>query len=317
MKTLLTRYSALAMMFVMLGLASCTEEDGIVNPPGTNDVDSLAATALSSTSIRVRWSGGTTSDQVVATPTGGGTAVTVNSSNGVATITGLTLGQTYSIKVTNADGESGALTWAPARRWPFETNGSQTVRLYSTGAPLPTQPSGLIFDASGIQTVSIRSSDSDDIDVVLAFNEDENVPVSLVSPGVDGSGIYDGKNTIFGDDAFLVDGGLDNDFYGTPIQNLFTDNRNGTDVERRAGGSAELGWSKIILVKAQSGSNVHYARIELVPQSNGQLFGEESTYEFVDLRVSYQTIPNAGYVGRPQRHGSWKKNFTPAPIRKN
>jgi hypothetical protein len=311
MKTLLTRYSVLALMFATLGLASCTEESSPDSP------NNLAATSLSSTSIKVRWDKSTSSDDVIVTPTSGGTAVTLTSANGAATITGLTLGQTYTIQIKNDNGSSSILTWAPARRWPSEANPSQTVRVYSTGAAAPNKPSGLIFNGTEIRAVSIRSADSDNIDLVVAFNAAIDTPISFVSPGVFGSGIETGKQTLFGDENYVVAGGLDNDFYTGSITGLFSDGNNAVDIVRRLLGSSAIGLPLIVLARTQESGNVHYARIELVPQPDGQAFGVEDTYEFVDLKISYQTIPNAGYVGRPQAHGSWVKKTAPAPIIKN
>jgi hypothetical protein len=325
MKTLLTKYSLLALVVAMLGLSSCTEEDGPIGPGGSNNgVTGLSATALSSTSIGVRWSGGTSADQVVVTPVTGGSAMTVNSSNGQAVVTGLTLGQEYTIRVDNANGSSNTMEWAPARRWPFETNGQQTVRVYSTAAPGANRPSGLIIDETGIQAVSVGPSapNRDQIDLVLATTStNPNNPIAINSPHVQGSGIPEdiAKVTLLNQNSMFVQGGLDNHYYTGDVATLVPTGNNAKNqapIFKYASGDAEFGKSMIIIFRTEEN---HFGRLEIVPQADGTLFGSDQAlnnqgemviFDYVDVRVSYQTLPNTGYVGRPQARPSSTPNPT-------
>jgi hypothetical protein len=318
MKTFLTKLAALSLVLT-LGLSSCTEEDPITGG-GTNTVTNLSANAESSTAINVRWEGGTAGDTLIATANGVEirqpvtTVQTIGTTNyRRATISGLTMGTNYVLTVRNDDGTSGSLTWSPAIHWPSETNQAQTVRVWGTGAPLPTQPSGLIIDANGITAVSVNdAARRDEIDIVVATNPDAQVPLSVLAPGVTGSGIPTVKNTKFGNQPFNVAGGLDNDFYTAPITTLFTNNVNAVDIDRRATTDAAFGTSVIIPFLTEDN---HYGRIELVPQ-NGQAFGTfqegSDIYEFVEIRVSYQTQTGVGYVGRGAVRGNGTKILAPA-----
>jgi hypothetical protein len=312
MKTLLTKLSLLSLVLTM-GLASCTEEDGVT--PGGNGVTGLSANAHSSTAINARWEGGSATDTLVATANGvefrSASVQTVTSGGTTfhaATVSGLTLGTDYVLTVRNASGTSSSLSWAPATRWPSEANTTQTVRLFSTAAPLASQPSGLVIDVDGITAISTESADSASVDVVLGYNASSSAPIALLSPGVDGSGIIIGKRTNFAV-PFNVAGGLDNDYYTGPVTGLITVGSTGitaVDIVNRPAGSEALNTS--VIVPFVTGDN-RYGRIELVPQADGQVYGTmtsgSKTFEYVDLKVSYQTQVGKGYVARPAARGHW------------
>lgn len=328
MKTLLTKLSLLSLV-LMMGLASCTEEDGIT--PGANTVAGLSATAVSATAVNVRWTGGSATDTLVATAGGNAntyTGVTTEVIDGTtyykAQATGLTIGTDYSFTVRNSSGTSAnSVTWSPATRWP--ANGS-TVRLYSTAAPAAIGPSGLIIENSGISAVSTIGAEKDRIDVVLGWNDDPAKPVALLSPGVNGSGVFNGFETKFAAEPIgpsLVKGGLDADYYTASLAGQFsTANPNAVNIETLNSAKAAENYSLIVPFRSTAGGEVHYGRIELIPQAGtGQNYGVivsgGKQYEFVDVRVSYQTVPNSGYVGRPQAPGNFARRAAGAPTVKN
>jgi hypothetical protein len=319
MKTLLTKLSLLSLV-LMMGLASCTEEEG----GATNTISNLSATARSATSIGVRWENGTASDSVVVTAVGGTTPVIVAATAAgefnKAVVNGLTVGTDYTISVRNANGTSSSITYSPATRWPAD---GSTVRLYSTAAPASVGPSGLIIENTGIRVVSTESAaDSNSIDVVLGWNDNAAKPVSLVSPGVEGSGVFNGMETKF-ISPFLVAGGLNEDYYTGSIVGLFTAGPtfNAVDVETLSAADAAKAYSLIAPFRSTAGGEVHYGRIELVPQAaTGQPYGVlvvgGKQYEFVDVKVSYQSVANSGYVGRPQAPGHFPRRAAgPATVK--
>jgi hypothetical protein len=311
MKTLLTKLSMLSLV-LMMGLASCTEEDGVTPNGDTNSVTELSANARSATQVNVRWKGGNATDTLVATANG----VEVSRSAVIATdgayhsavANGLTLGTNYVFTVRNSAGVSaGSITWSPAVRWPGATG---EVQIWSTADPSPNHPSGLIIDADGITAVSVNGARKDEVDVVLGTNTNTATPVSLLSPGIDGSGIITNKRTFFGT-PYNVAGGLDNDYYTAAITSLISTTGanayNAVDLARRAVGSEALGTSLIIPFLTDDG---HYGRIELVPNvTTGQIFTTDaSLIESIQVRVSYQTQTNVGYVGRGTARGPWVRN---------
>lgn len=319
MKTLLTKLSLLSLV-LMMGLASCTEEDG----GATNTITGLSATARSATSIGVRWENGTASDSVVVTPVGGTTPVIVaGTAAGVfnkAVVSGLAVGTNYTIAVRNANGTSSSITYSPATRWPAD---GSTVRIWSTATPGANRPSGLIIENGGITPISTEAADSTRIDVVLGWNDNPAKPVALVGPGVEGSGVFNGMETKF-ISPFLVAGGLNEDYYTGSIVGLFTAGPtfNAVDVATLSATDAAKNLSLIAPFRSTAGGEVHYGRIELVPQAGtGQNYGVivegGNQYEFVDVKVSYQSVPNSGYVGRPQAPGHFVRRAAPAATVKN
>ena len=307
MKTLLTKLSLAALVLTM-GLASCTEEDGPNGTGNTNSVTGLSANARSATEVNVRWTGGSAFDTLVATANGVETRATSIQTETVGGVTyhsgvvgSLALGTNYVFTVRNDAGTSAnSLTWSPATRWPNATGSTQ---IWSTADPSPNHPSGLIIDATGITPASVNGAAKDQIDVVLGFNADPNTPVSILSPGIDGSGIITTKRTFFGT-PFNVAGGLDKDYYTAPITSLISTTGanayNAVDLTMRTD-AAVKGTSLIIPFLTDDG---HYGRIELVPNaSTGQIFTTEGGIESVQIRVSYQTQQNVGYVARAYSRG--------------
>ncbi len=308
MKTLLTKLSLLSLV-LMMGLASCTEEDP--TGPGGNGVTKLSANARSSSAINVRWENGSASDTLYVTSPAGVTTkyvATQGTTYNTAIATGLSANQNYTLTVHNASGASSNLTWATAARWP-EAGGS--VQIFSTADPSPNNPSGLIIDASGITPMSVNSATrKDEIDIVLAANDltqFPNTPVSVLSPGIDGSGIITTKRTFFGE-PFNVAGGLDNDYYTDAINTLIaktgTKAYNSIDLTTRSGEA--VGTSTIIPFLTDDG---HYGRIELVPNATtGQVYTTVGGIESIQVKVSYQTQMDNGYVGRGTARGPWVRN---------
>lgn len=259
-------------------------------------------TSLNSTSIALTWDPIPDYDQDYAINVYNG-ATFVRSWSGLdtrAVIDGLQPGIVYTFRALVDGVETEYGNWATAKRLPFETNGTQTIRLWEIAAEDATTGAGLIISPNGLRVVNTQSSESHLVDVVLGSDFiDPTIPIYLVSPGVQGSGIVVGKTTRFAT-PFLITGGLDKDFYTASVAGLFNDNFNSVDILQN--GTPEQ-YSLVIPTLLEDENDVKsYARIEIVPQATGQLFGRSGQFYFVDLKVSYQTLKNTGYVGRPRLH---------------
>lgn len=325
MKNIFTRLSVLALGVAMLGLSSCTEED-IVGGGNTqtNGIATLSATSLANNGIRVRWTAGTSTDTVYVTSGGAlpiknsevRTQVIQGTTYYLVDIPGLATGGVYTIQVRNDDGVSNSIQWAPAFR-------TETFRLWETAAPIAVGASGVVFNNDGtFNVVSTESADSVNVDLVLATenNAGSDVFVALVSPSVTSrSGIQDGNSTVFADSVYLVSnaGGsaLDNDFYTGPLSNLMS-TANGQNLNRRTGTAISTNDAVIAIIRTEDN---HYARIEIIPQSNGQLYGADANgYKFTDIRMSFQTAQGVPYAARPVAREAEKLRMNSSEfIRKN
>jgi len=315
MKTLFTKLMTLAMVGIMgLSISSCTEED---LGPGTSThaADSLEFTAMSSTSVKVRWkrgSGDSGPDTIVATPVNGGTAVTkVTASNDTSyTVTGLQANTTYNFQIQSNGTVSASRQWAPALRLPSEAgNSRQTFRIYETADNTTGHPSGLALvpaNAKAAATeISINASGAVNIvDFVLSSRAgiDDNAifppGLAIIAADVTGSGFTSGgRKTAFANTTFFVKGGLDEDFYGTDIAQAITTQPDSLRANIvYIDDESHDGASLIIPFRTAEG---YYGRLEVVPQSNGKWYGSTSAGYYVDVRVSLQTQQGVAYVGRP------------------
>jgi hypothetical protein len=195
-------------------------------------------------------------------------------------------------------------SWAPAILMPVETSGEQTVRLWESEAPQHYGGAGLIITPNGLQTIPHTSGQTSLIDLVLAEYPDggDELPVALVSPGTDLSGIIDGKRTMFAAFYWDIVGGLQEDYYQTSLEGMIPTGEDAFNTMVIAKRGAPDPSSYSVLPVILDGG--HYARIEIVPQPNGQIFGIQDSFHFIDIRVSYQPQANVPYAGRPQKRAT-------------
>lgn len=285
------RYSLLTLAVAMgltFGLSSCTEEDPIV--PGVGTPTDVMVNTLNETQITAAWtrsSDDVDADTLIAIEADGTehTAIAMGSTT-TATVTGLATGKVYTVKVASVGGRTAGFDWATAIR-------TQGITIYETSGSGVGQPSGLAltYGASAkSQALSINSPDSLKIDLVLATDPTADAAfLSLQGANVVGSQIPTGKSAQLGDTVFLVDGGLDADYYASGFASRITTKKY-FDQFNRTGGSA------IVLVKTMEGN---YARVEVKKQADGKLFRMVSGVKAVDLIVSYQPLVGKAYASRP------------------
>ena len=296
------------MAAVVAGLyvTGCTEEDGIV-PGGDGDYgkpSNLQATSISGTQIKARWhraSDDVGVDTLIAVPVGGGTEVkattTASSTDSMATVSGLTTGVSYNLYVAaqGTAGRTGPIVWMTANRF-------GPITLYETADNTAGDYSGL--DLSTGTALSTIGGQADQIDIVLATDNGAGVPypyLSLQAADVAGSGIPGTTRlTRFGNNYYIVDGGLNNDFYSASFASeISTVNYINID--------STMHTPIILLAKT---ADLNYARIEIMKQANGYLWKDvtrgANTYRAIDVMVSYQPTVGIGIASRPAmtRQGS-------------
>ncbi|HEY6171521.1 MAG TPA: fibronectin type III domain-containing protein [Candidatus Kapabacteria bacterium] len=285
------RYSLMTLAVAMgltFGLSSCTEED---NPivPGVGIPTDVMVNTLNENQITATWT--RSSDDVdadtliVIAPDGTERNATAMGTTTTATVTGLSLGTVYTVKVASVGGRTTGFEWATAIR-------TQGLTIYETTGSGAGQPSGIALSYNGAksQALSINSPDSLKIDLVLATDPTADAAfLSLQGANVIGSQIPTGKSAQLGDTVFIVNGGLDADYYSSGFSSRITTKKY-FDQFNRTGGSA------IVLVKTMEGN---YARVEVKEQADGKLFRMVGGVKAVDLIVSYQPLGGKAYASRP------------------
>lgn len=278
------------------GLASSGTVSKLVQViPAQTHIDlQVAFSSLNQNSIAIRWKslGAGTAYTISAIPKGGGSVATVKTTNTFAVLQGLDPNKIYSITIGTLAGTTDAVDWAPAYRQP--DGSGQAFRLYETRDNTTGHYAGLVLSSVNPHTASVVGAEAQSIDFVLAYDPSAPSPyLSVVSPSLTSlSNIANGRSTQIANNTFLVNGGLDSDYYQSPISELFGGDANYVSLTEFNQGS-----SLIIPFLTADG---HYGRLEILPQSNGQLYGlDAKSNKFVDVRVSYQAMLNTPYAGRP------------------
>jgi hypothetical protein len=285
-------------------LTGCTEEDGVV-PGGDGDYgkpSGLEVTSISATQIKARWTRASDDvgvDTLIAVPVGGGVEMkattTASSTDNTATVGGLVTGVSYNLYVAaqGTAGRTGPVVWMTAVRFGSEAT---PLRIWETADNTPGHFSGLIL-STGVPT-SILAANKNDIDVVLAIDNSLPAPgLALQGADVQGSGGLNRK-TRFGNNYYIVAAGLNGDYYTTSFASEI---KNSSDPSAVNFVPIPPAASDPIIILTRTADN-NYARIEVVKQSNGLLWGEDATAaknRFIDVVVSYQTTNNVGMAGRP------------------
>jgi hypothetical protein len=255
----------------------------------SNPATNLLVDALSSTSIGVRWtraSDDLTADTVWAiSSVGDSSSVIASSSSSSAILTGLQGQKAYTITVHTSGGASAGMLWATADRY-------ATVRLYETADPAPGHPSGLSLTPGAVTSLSVALVATQGL-VDLSLATDLTVHgsnISLESAGVAGSGIPTGlRSVLLGDDAYIVRGGLDSDYYSGDLSTKFSSNNNAQDFTGALATTVVGGGDLIILVKTSTG---HYGRLAILRQADGNLYTTDASgYHAIDVVVSLQAGP--------------------------
>jgi len=249
-------------------------------------------TSLSESSIALRWKdlGAGTQYTVSAVPTGGGSVISFKTTETKALLQNLKSNTIYKITIGTLAGTTKAMEWAPAYR-------TGVIRLYETNDNTPGHNAGIVITGVGTHAASINGPERQLVDFVLVTDHTAPAPyLALASASVTAlTGITDGRVTAISDVTYLVDGGLDVDYYTKGIESLFTLSNPAnfaTLVEDNEGSSLIL---PFLL------ADNHFGRLEIMTQADGKLYGVDSkNNKFIDVRISYQTITGKGYVSRPR-----------------
>lgn len=286
------RYSLLTLAVAMgltFGLSSCTEEENPITP-GAGVPSDVMINTMDANTITAKWTRAaddTDADTLIVTDVAAGTEMTAIAFAGTSTaqVGGLSTGKLYSVQVASTGGRSAAIEWATAMR-------TANVTIFETSGSGAGQPSGIALSYNGgaATALSINSADSLKIDLVLATDPTADAAfLSLQGANVVGSQIPTGKSAQLADTVFIVDGGLNADYYSSGFSSRITTKKY-FDQFSRTGGSA------IVLVKTMEGN---FARIEVMKQSDGKLYKIVGGVKAVDLAVSYQPLVGKAYAARP------------------
>ena len=287
----------LAASTAILGLSSLTGCSSNTAAPTVVKVvaaSGLKALSADATSIKVVWTRDA-SDLGVDTvqAESNGAPVVVTSTGKSATLTGLTAGVEYRITVRNSAGSSPALTWMTAVR-------TNNIRIYQVSAA--GMPNALLLGPGGAKAVSVQTPPGT-ADFVL--DDNTNHPQITSPSGLSFEAASQFDPALF--DASIdtvphfVYGGLDNDYASAG----YTDDRismvgNAYYLPNDAGYTAK--GSRVLIVRTHDD---HLAKIEIVAQASGMLYGLSGQNKFVILNVSYQVMPGEPYASRPHlRYGA-------------
>ena len=281
-----------------LTIAGCSSTTSTT--PTTGIPSGVMANSRDAATISVQWtrtSDDVTADTVVVMASGAVVnSVPAASPSNTATVSGLTEGTLYTISVHSAGGASSSINWMTARR-------STLLTIYETADNNPGEYSGLQLNGpSGTARVistnpAVEPNAASEADFVLGSYTPADDPtdtsgISLVAGNVSGSGFSNGLATLIaGPSVLWKNGGMDSlymasEFSGSGIT------YNSYNIQNASVGNT----SAILLVKTADGH--HYAKVEIVPQSDGHLFGGTAGRNFIQVRVSYQNAADEAYASR-------------------
>ncbi len=291
-----TKLTLAGMVIIALGIVGCNENNNPVNPPVTpNAPTGLMATSRNSTTVGLKWAApatGAVPTSYTVSYTMGSMPMTQDVSTGTSVdITGLTEGTMYSFTVKANNGTASSVAsdtvmWAPAKRL------TGTYKLYSSKSS--TNGSGLSFSLASV--LKIDQGDKWDI----CFDDKDGK--SLVgSPGVSG---YVDNNYSFpnGKSAKIVAIGRDylgvntlDDVYDVQALNVAPSagfQENLKDLSTVPDQTKGYGFVVRSKVDAQ---NVNFAKVLVKSSGTGFVQGTGND-KYIEVEVSYQTLPNVPYA---------------------
>ncbi len=174
---------------------------------------------------------------------------------------------------------------------------SGPFRIYETADNTAGHNSGLVLGPT-TKTVSIGGADSTNADLILETYNVSGTTLPFLS--LDAGDVLFGTTTHktrFATNPFAVAGGLANQHSLTDVTSTFPTVANEVTVFTDFASTK----SKSIVLVGRTGSN-NYVRVEVVPQSNGNLWGDTggaNSKRFIDVNVAYQPSAGWGYVARP------------------
>ena len=296
MKKLNTILFSLALLAVCgFAISSCTPTSSPATTAGAPS--GLMATSLSSTSIGITWTRDATNDVSADTVIVTGGSVTVapilaTAPGNTATISGLSAGTMYTISVHGTGGASASIMWETATRT------ASVVRVWDFATPASVGFSGLELSNASGQAVAVSLAKGSASTADFLLYDDATQPSGLVFQSADAYDSVLFKHSALSDTALYSPTGLDG-LYTSMDLSKFNYSVGGaeTSIPDDAVYTTK-GW-KIKLARTTDG---HYAKIAIMPQTNGKLYGTDgSGNKFIDVAVSYQTTTDP-YAARPHIH---------------
>ncbi|MCS6808961.1 MAG: fibronectin type III domain-containing protein [Bacteroidota bacterium] len=278
-------YAAVAIATLM----ACNPSTGPTNVTLPNAVDSLRATSINATTVRLRWtapaSPGITGYRVTVVNTMSGAVIgTTNTASTIIDITGLTAGVIYAFRVQsrNADTVSAMreIRWSPAVR--ITTMQGGPIRIYETASGF-----GSGLGIQGGVALNLTVARGADWDIGIATRSPDTLLIG--SPGGLGYSaiVRSAQNdTRTGDNLYLNVDSLNQVF--------------DTQIQMGAPGVFPIPLRTItrgfvLAIQTRAGN---FAKI-FVKSASGVILQGTSPNRYIEVEVSYQPTPNVPYAHVP------------------
>ena len=191
----------------------------------------------------------------------------------------------WQIVVSNAYTNSKPIKWAPAEQF-------FAIRLYEVGDSIPGDYSGLQLSSGTTLPTSAGGGSQALVDVMLAKDPASPTGLSVISPSLSALSGFTGRLSFLSAAKPIIDAGSG-----------LTDILNYHDLSGEV--SASHHQSSVPLPDSSSYSTMitaltadgNYARILIGPVTH-----DWNNLRYVNVGVSYQTVPNLPYAGRGRRH---------------
>ncbi len=299
--TVLSRLAIAALAATAGGFlfASCTNPSSPATTVGAPT--NLMALSKDANSISIMWTRGAndTAAETVSVSSNGTTTSTQQEPASVSSLnlTGLTAGTVYTITVASSGGSS-SITWMTATR----TTG---LTIWETAGTSASQPSALQLSGSDGFAHAISSNDAANVDFVLHSFPTTTVPSGISLETAEAFDQTYSHLLYINGAPYYVPGGLDANYRSTPYPDTATSAA--YDIPNDA--SYDTTGSRVLIVET---SDHHLALVQIVPQSNGQLYGTSGGAKFITVNVSYQTATSEPYAARPHALRPWNGDRNPA-----
>jgi hypothetical protein len=293
--------------------ASCTNPSSPATTVGAPT--NLMALSKDANTISIKWTRGAndTAAETVAVAANGTTISTLQEPASVTSLdlTTLNTGTVYTITVTSSGGST-SINWMTANRTP--SLGAAPLRIYQYSG---TGASALILNgaAGTAQVVSLKNNPTAPTTVDFIFDDTadvnslDNNGVSLINSPTgmtfETAQAYDNtwKHLWVNTDAHYVVGGLDSDWSATDyssavdaITAITDETKRGDEFPIPSDNGYTAKGARVLLVLTSDG---HFAKVAILPQSDGRIYGGTWPNQYIDVNVSYQTAANENYAARP------------------
>lgn len=261
-------------------------------------VDSLQATSVNQTTVRIRWSAplnrdGVTGYRVTVLPAqDGATPIgSFDAANTIADITGLTAGTVYIFRVQSRSADTVSVArdirWSPAVRVTMMQGGP--IRIYETASGFG---SGLRIQGGVAQNLTVANGNQWDLGI-----QTRTANLIIGSPGfLEYSGITSPRATRTGDNVFT---GIDslNQVFDTQVQM-------GTPGVFTVPPTVNKGF--VFAFQTVEGN---FGKIFVKASPTGAILQGISPNRYIEVEISYQPVANVPYAIAPTLVGTRSRNF--------